>query len=72
MEIHGEPLKRPPAGFPSSHEHLEDLKRKNFYTLTEFSEADVVAGDFIERFTEACAHAVPLVEFQTVALGLRW
>ena len=37
VEIHGEQLKRAPAGFPPAHEHVEDLKRKNLYTLTEFS-----------------------------------
>jgi hypothetical protein len=40
--------------------------------LTELSEADVVAGGFIERFAETCVRAAPLIEFQTKALGLRW
>ena len=72
VEIEGEQLKRAPAGFPSSHEHLEDLKRKNLYTLTEFTEADVVADGFLDRFTDSCERAAPLVKFQTTALGLRW
>jgi uncharacterized protein (TIGR02453 family) len=71
-EILGEQLKRAPAGFPSSHAHVEDLKRKNLYTLTEFTERDVVADGFLDRFVEACARAAPLVAFQTRALGLRW
>ena len=61
-----------PAGFPRAHEHIEDLKRTNLYTLTEFSEADVVADGFLDRFAEACERAAPLVEFETKALGLRW
>ena len=72
VEIHGEQLKRTPVGFPAAHEHVEDLKRKNLYTLTEFSEADAVAADFMERFIDACARAAPLVQFETTALGLRW
>lgn len=72
LEIHGEQLKRAPAGFQASHEHVEDLKRQNFYVLTEFSEVDVVADGFLDRFTEACVRASPVVEFQTRALGLRW
>jgi uncharacterized protein (TIGR02453 family) len=72
VEIHGEQLKRAPAGFPASHPHIEDLKRQNLYTLTEFSEADVIADAFLERFTAACERAAPLVKFQTDALGLRW
>jgi len=72
VDIRGEQLKRAPAGFSSSHEHIEDLKRQNLYTLTPFSEEDVVADDFLARFREACARAAPLIEFQTKALGLRW
>ena len=72
LEIHGDQLKRAPAGFPSSHEHIEDLKRQNLYVLTEFTEGEVVADGFLERFTDACARAAPVLEFQTRALGLRW
>jgi len=72
VDVQGEQLKRAPAGFSSSHEHIEDLKRQNLYTLTPFTEADVVAEGFIHRFVEACRAAAPLIEFQTKALGLRW
>ena len=72
LEIQGEQLKRGPAGFPASHEHIEDLKRQQLYILTQLAEADVVAEGFIDRFTETCLRAVPLIEFQTKALGLRW
>ena len=72
MDVQGEQLKRAPAGFSAAHAHIADLRRQNLYTLTEFSESDVVADGFIERFAEACARAVPLIEFQTKALGLRW
>ena len=60
------------AGFPAAHEHIEDLKRKNLYTMTAFTEAEVVDGDFMERFVAACRRAAPLLQFQTKALGLRW
>jgi len=70
--IHGEQLRRAPAGFPAVHPHGEDLKRKNLYTLTAFTEEDVVADDFLDRFTAACERAAPLVRFETEALGLRW
>ena len=72
VEIHGEQLKRAPAGFSASHEHIEDLKRQNLYTLTEFSSEEIVGGDVMDRFVESCERAAPLVEFQTKALGLRW
>ncbi len=72
LEILGDQLKRAPAGFPASHEHIEDLKRQNIYVMTEFTEPDVVADGFFERFTDACARVAPAIEFQTRALELRW
>jgi uncharacterized protein (TIGR02453 family) len=72
LDIQGEQLKRGPAGFPTAHEHLEDLKRKQFYILTQLSEDDVVSVGFIDRFAQICSRAVPLMEFHTKALGLRW
>ncbi len=72
IEIEGDALSRPPKGFDPSHRFVEDLKRKDLYTLTEFSEADAAADDFLERYTAACERAAPLIEFLTKALGLRW
>jgi uncharacterized protein (TIGR02453 family) len=72
LDIQGEQLKRAPAGFPAAHEHIEDLKRQRLYTVTTLSEAEVVAEGFLDRFTQVCQQAAPLLEFQTKALGLRW
>jgi len=72
VELEGDRLKRPPAGFDASHKYIEDLKRKDLYSLTEFTEADAVAPDFLDRYTDACERVAPLVEFLTRALGLRW
>jgi uncharacterized protein (TIGR02453 family) len=72
IDLRGEQLKRAPAGFPASHEHIEDLKRTQFFTLAPFTEKDVIADGFMDRFTESCERAALLVEFETKALGLRW
>jgi uncharacterized protein (TIGR02453 family) len=72
VDVQGEQLKRAPAGFSATHPHIEDLRRQNLYALTEFTESDVVADGFIDRFAESCTKAAPLIEFQTKALGLRW
>jgi uncharacterized protein (TIGR02453 family) len=72
VEIEGEQLKRPPAGFDRTHEFVEDLKRKNLYTGAEFTEREVVAGDFLDRYVALCEQSAPLLEFLTRALGLRW
>jgi uncharacterized protein (TIGR02453 family) len=72
LEILGDQLKRAPAGFPASHEHIEDLKRQNIYVMTEFTQDEVVGDGFLERFTSVCERVAPVIEFQTKALGLRW
>lgn len=72
VEIEGDTLKRCPAGFDPAHKFVEDLKRKDLYTLADFTERDVVAADFLDRYVEACAKAAPLLEFLTKGLGLRW
>ena len=72
MEIEGDALKRPPAGFDATHRFIEDLKRKDFYTLTEFTTRDVGASGFLDAYVESCEQAAPLLRFLTTALGLRW
>ena len=48
------------------------LERKDLYSLAEFSERDVVAAGFLDRYADACERAQPLMAFLTKALGLRW
>jgi uncharacterized protein (TIGR02453 family) len=72
IAIEGDTLKRPPAGFDPTHRFIEDLKRKDLYTLTAFTGRDVVADDFLDRYVASCERAAPLVEFLTKALALRW
>jgi uncharacterized protein (TIGR02453 family) len=72
IAIEGDALSRAPAGFDPAHRFIEDLRRKDMYTITEFTEKDVVRADFLDRYTDACEHAAPLLEFLTKALGLRW
>lgn len=72
IPIGGDALKRPPAGYAPEHPFIEDLKRKDFYSMTSFSEKDVCAPDFIGRYTQACRAAAPLVEFLTKAVEMPW
>lgn len=67
IEIEGDTLKRPPAGFDPGHEHIRDLKRKDLYALASFSQADVTAPRFLDRYLKACRDVAPLVEFLTEA-----
>jgi uncharacterized protein (TIGR02453 family) len=68
----GEALKRPPRGYDPEHPLIEDLKRKDFITVSEFGEAEACAADFLSRFTRICRAAAPLQKFLTAALGVPW
>lgn len=72
IELLGDALKRPPAGYDADHPFVADLKRKEFYTMTEFSDREVSRPDFLERYLDACRRAAPLVRFLTKAVGLPW
>ncbi len=68
----GAALKRPPRGYDPDHPLIEDLKRKDFITVSRFAEREACAADFLSRFTRACRAAAPLQKFLTAALGVPW
>jgi uncharacterized protein (TIGR02453 family) len=70
LEIEGETLKRVPQGFDPAHSCAEDLKLKDFFTTTPFTDAQVLAPDFLHRMTAASQRAAPLVAFLCRALEL--
>jgi uncharacterized protein (TIGR02453 family) len=63
-------LKRIPTGFDASFEFAEDLKRRDFFGWAELSEEDATTPGFLDRYTELCAAAMPLVTFICDALDL--
>lgn len=70
LEIEGEALVRVPQGFDPAHPCAEDLKFKDFYAATAFTDAEVLAADFPARLAQALADAAPLVRFLCKALEL--
>lgn len=72
LEIEGSSLVRAPAGFDAKHRFIEDLRRKDFYAGTEFSQTEALQPDFLGRFMDCCATVSPLMRFLTAALGLKW
>ena len=72
IPIGGDALKRPPAGYDREHPFVTDLQRKDFVTMTELTEAEVCAADFMDRFVDSCRTAAPLLRFLTKSLGLAW
>jgi uncharacterized protein (TIGR02453 family) len=69
FELDGDSLKRSPRGFDPNHPFIEDIKRKDFITAIDFSEAEICQPTFLREFTTACRKMTPLVEFTTKALG---
>ncbi|WLT31374.1 DUF2461 domain-containing protein [Geothrix sp. PMB-07] len=72
LEIEGEALKRLPQGFDAAHPCAEDLKLKDFYITSSFTDAQVLAPDFVDLVTEAYRTASPLVRFLCKSLDLPW
>ena len=71
-ELSGDSLMRMPPGCDINHPFADDLKRKDFITVTNFSESQILAPDFLKAVTRACEAAAPFMEFLTRALALPW
>ena len=65
-------LSRPPRGFPSDHEFVEDLKLRDLGTAIEFTEAEVCSPKFMSTFATSCKKMSPLAKFLSSALGLEF
>ena len=61
-----------PLGFDPGHPLAEDLKRKDFITVTYYTEAQVCAPGFLAQFTKAVTAVAPFIQFLTSALSLPW
>jgi uncharacterized protein (DUF2461 family) len=72
LEIQGDALKRVPQGFDPTHPWAEDLKRKDFYIGSTFTNQEVLSADFLDRVTGACRQAAPLVAFICKAMEVGW
>lgn len=70
--LEGERLRRPPRGFDPDHALVEDLKRKDFIAVRQFTQAEVCSADFLVHYTRTCRSMAPLMKFLTKALGLGW
>lgn len=70
--IKGDGLVRPPRGFDPEHKHIEDLKRKSFYIMTEAEPELMKSPELVKSVTEAFRAASGLNRFVTEALGLRF
>ncbi|MEQ9499243.1 MAG: DUF2461 domain-containing protein [Deltaproteobacteria bacterium] len=72
FELSGSALKRPPKGFDAEHPLIEEIKRKDFIAVSNFSERDACKADFLDRFTERCKAGTPLMKFLATSLEIEW
>jgi uncharacterized protein (TIGR02453 family) len=72
FKLGGKSLKKAPRGFDPDHTKIEDLKRKDFFIHTNFSEEDACKDNFIEKYADACKQTAPFMKYLTEAVGLPW
>jgi uncharacterized protein (TIGR02453 family) len=68
-QLVGESLKRPPRGFDPEHPLIEEIKRKDFISIENFSQAKACSPGFIDVVADSFRTASPLVKFLTEAVG---
>lgn len=72
LEIQGDALKRVPQGFDPQSPWAEDLKLKDFYIATAFSDREVLSPEFLALVTGAWRESAPLVAFICKAMDVAW
>lgn len=65
-------LSRPPRGFPTDHEFVEDLKLRDIGTAIEFTDKQVCSPRFMNTFVDACRRMSPVAAFLSQAVGLKF
>ncbi|HTW30255.1 MAG TPA: TIGR02453 family protein, partial [Candidatus Sulfotelmatobacter sp.] len=63
-------LSRPPRGFCSEHEFVENLKLRDIGSAIELTDAQACSPRFMTTFATACRKMSPLARFLSGALGL--
>ncbi|NJB86327.1 uncharacterized protein (TIGR02453 family) [Lewinella marina] len=61
--LRGEQLKTAPQGFPRDHPDIDLLRYKQFYAAREFTEAEVLAPDFLDRAEEVILGLRPFFDY---------
>ncbi|OZG74832.1 TIGR02453 family protein [Hahella sp. CCB-MM4] len=61
--VSGDGLSRPPKGFSADEKHLEDIKRKSFFAMSEYPADEAEKANLVKTVCGAFAAAGPLVKF---------
>ena len=68
----GTALTRPPRGYAPDVQYLEDIKRKDFVGVSDFSIERAARAGFPEEVVERFACATPLMKFLCTAVGVEF
>ena len=68
----GNQLKRPPRGYAANHPYIEDLKRKDFIAVSEFSIGKIHSKHFVDEVAMRYATAKPFMKFLCSTLSLQF
>ncbi len=69
-ELSGDSLKRPPRGYDPEHPLIDDLRRKHYIAVTNFSQKETTEADFLKNFAKWCKAAGPFTEYICKAVGV--
>jgi len=69
QELGGESLTRPPKGYDPNHPLIEDIKRKDFYSGSEFTAKEVTSDKFFAAVLQKFRATTPLAEFLSSAVS---
>lgn len=64
----GESLQRAPRGFDPEHPLIDEIKRRDFICVEEFTQSAACKTGFIDRVETSCRAAGPFVKFLTEAV----
>jgi len=68
----GESLLRPPRGFSKEHECIDDIRRKSFIAVREFTVKDCLKPQFQRTVESSFKTAEPFMRFLCKAVGVRF
>lgn len=68
--IDGDKLKRPPRGWSADHPMIEEIKRKHFIAVRDFTQAEALSTEFPATIAKWCKETAPLMQFLCTAAAL--
>lgn len=67
-ELKGEGLKTAPKGFDKEHPYVDLLRKKQFYAMKPFTDAEVTSPDFIDNVVETLKAIRPFFDYMSDVL----